>query len=174
MLSSYLWLFQSCRNNQMRRPSHNMFEMHWGGCNYFARPCCITRVINSSLPEIHCATGFKWQRREFGWEARDRSQGWKSGRDSVKETTEEQQGGAGLLTWDGTVLHGCARVYKHESYLWLCRAPTVKSQLRAQPCDQATSPWAHLVSFWIYSSRCDVDVLFLQGWTRKPGYPCHR
>lgn len=117
MLSSYLWLFQSFRNNQMRRPSHNMFEMDWGGCNYFARSCCIPRVINSILPEIHCATGFKWQRREFGWEARDRSQGWNSGKDSVKETTEVQKGGAGLLTWDGTVLHGCAREYKHDSYM---------------------------------------------------------
>lgn len=73
MLSSYLWLFQHCRNNQMKRPSRSIFEIDWGGCNYFAQPDCIPKAINSSPPEIHCATGFKWLTREVGWEDKDRA-----------------------------------------------------------------------------------------------------
>lgn len=108
MLSSYLWLFQCCGNNQMKRPSHNIFEINWKGCNYFAQPHCIPKAIKSSPAEIHCTTGFKWLRREVEWEDKDRAlkgsdlKHWKRRR---KEKTEEQKEGAGLFLWDGIVFY---------------------------------------------------------------------
>lgn len=99
MLSSYLWLFQCCRNNWMKRPSHNMFEIDWGGCNYFAQPNCISKAISSSPANIHCATGFKWQRKEAGWEDKTglRSEtveetGWKRKLKSKKKGQDSSHG----------------------------------------------------------------------------------
>lgn len=151
-------------------------------------------AINPSPPEIPCATGFKWRRREVGQVDKDRTQTWKaqiwnSGRDGGKEKTEEQKEGQDSSHGMALCCVGMQVSISMTAAWWLA---SVRD--RRHTCGSAehthtraswelilvTKPqslWAPLALFQIHSPRCDkgVDpVLFQLEWIRKPGYPCHR